>query len=160
VTDCKLSSTMKFYYLYDDSNIHGISDCSTLSKTARLQQKSLDLKCTNSFSCLSAVEEEGTPSKPQLGLILHPVLVDLLVEYCSFTPDIVSRFARTCKTFSTAFPYSANMICMGDFLAGLDYITYNRKEAQKVKQELSIPIFRTYHKTCMHRNCWEVTGLA
>jgi hypothetical protein len=161
VTDRKLSSIMKFYYLYEDSNIHGISDCSTLSKTARQHQKPLDLKCSNPFSCLSAVEgEEGTPRKAKPGLILHPVLVDLLVEYCSFTPDIVSRLARTCKTFSTAFPYSANMICMGDFLAGLDYNTYNRKEAQKVKQELSLQIFRSYHKTCLHRNSWEVTLLS
>ena len=116
------------------------------------------LECSNPFECLA---RKPHPIDDQLCPLLHPAILSLMVDYCSMQPDIVSRLARTCKAYSRAFPYSANMICLGDFLAGQDYSNaYDRKQAQSLKEELALQIFRTHQKPCVRGHSWEVTLLS
>lgn len=116
------------------------------------------LVCTNGFACLS----EPCPEEP--GAILHPVIVCLLVDHCSSSPHIISRMARTCKTYAKAFPYSANMLRVGDWLAGLDYDNHalNRQQVWEAKQELSLRVLRTSFKPCLEegRHSWELQMLS
>lgn len=115
------------------------------------------LECTNGFACLSGVATTEKEEIDPQGLILHPAVVSLLVEYCGSSPHIISRLTRTCKTFSKAFPYSANMLRLGDWMAGLDFNSYNILEAHKAKKELSVQLLQTRHKPCTEGHSWEVT---
>jgi hypothetical protein len=111
------------------------------------------VECTNTFACL-AKEDPENPS------LLHPVVMSLLVEYCRSSPHIISRLARTCKAYANAFPYSANMLRMGDWLAGFDYYSFNQQQATSVKQELSLRMVRTTPKPCREGNSWEIVLLS
>ncbi len=125
-------------------------------KTSHKQQAGR-LACTNGYECLSRLQGERNARDSEDGLILHPAIVSLLVEYCSSSPSIISRLARTCVTFSRAFPYSANMLRLGDWMACLDFDSYNILEVQKAKQELSVQLVQARHKPCSEGHSWELT---
>jgi hypothetical protein len=118
-----------------------------------------NIECYNTFECLSMVSSDSQEDNGQ-GLILHPAVVSLLVEYCSTSPHIISRLARTCKLFSKVFPYSANMLNLGDWIACFDFCSYNIIEVQKIKKELSLQLIQTRNKSCLEGYSWEFTLLS
>lgn len=117
------------------------------------------IECYNAFACLSVVSSDP-PTDAGHGLILHTAVVSLLVEYNSTSPHIISRLARTCKLFSRAFPYSANMLNLGDWIACFDFSSYNIIEVHRIKKELSLQLIQTRTKPCQEGYSWEFTLLS